>query len=502
MQKVLSFFRAHWIRILFLLVLVVTAGVYVHNKRTAVPAWVTATVDTGTVSKVISVSGTMNATKSADLSFPQGGTVESIKVKEGDMVTKGTEIASLVRAGLIAEYQDASGALQIAEADQRELIAGISSEERDVNQTKVAIAKEELARVTKSSNDKVANAYRTLLSSNLVARPINKENDDTPPTITGTYTCGAGAYAISLFRSSSQSGYSYRVSGLETGTYSAYTDTPGTLGTCGLSIQFTTGVSYGNSEWTITIPNTENSTYVTNNNAYILAQTERDNAIESATQNLKLAEQSSILDTATPREEALARASARVLQAEARMGKIQAQIQDRMLIAPFDGTITHIEPISGETVGTEPVVTMVSKDVFELTALVPEIDVTKIMVGQKARVVFDARVDETLMASITFISPLAREIDGVSYFETKLMLDAPSSWLQSGLNADIDIIIDTHENVTRIPSRFLVTEGDAHSVLFPNGKVTQSIPVTLVFEGNDGYVEIKGINPGDTIVAP
>lgn len=502
MQKVLSFFRAHWIRILFLLVLVVTAGVYVHNKRTAVPAWVTATVDTGTVSKVISVSGTINATKSADLSFPTGGTVESIKVAEGDFVPQGTELVVLEHDALTAEYQDARAALSIAEADQRELIAGISSEERDVNQTKVAIAKEDLARVTKSSNDKVANAYRTLLSSDLEVRPVDRDNDDTAPTVTGTYTCGAGTYSLSIFRSGSKSGYSYRLSGLESGTYTAYTESPGALGSCGLSIQFAPSASYSNADWTIAIPNTESSSYVTNNNTYILAQTERDNAVRSAEQNLKLAEQNALLDNAVPREEALARERARVLQAEARVKKIQTGLKDRTLTAPFDGTITHIAPVSGETVGLEPVITMVSKDTFELTALVPEIDITKIMVGQKARVVFDARVDETLMASITFISPLAREIDGVSYFETKLMLDAPSSWLQSGLNADIDIIIDTHENVTRIPSRFLVTEGDAHSVLFPNGKVTQSIPVTLVFEGNDGYVEVKGINPGDTIVAP
>lgn len=502
MQKIVSFLRAHWIRILFLLLLAAILGMYIHSKRTEVPEWITATVETGTVSKIVSVSGTMNATKSADLSFSSGGIIETINVKEGDAVTQGTELVTLERAALLAEYQDAYGALLIAQADQRELATGIRSEEREVNATKVAIAKEELARVTKSSNDKVSNAYRTLLSSDLVVRPVNKDNDDTAPTLSGTYTCDAGSYTLSVFRSGAQSRYSYRLGGLESGTYTAYTDTPGSLGMCGLSIQFEAGVSYGNADWTITIPNTESSTYVTNNNTYILAQTERDNAIQSATQNLKLAEQNATLDTATPREEALARASARVLQAEARVQKIQAELKDRVLAAPFDGTITHIEPVAGETVGVEPVITMISRDVFELTALVPEIDVTKITPGQKARIVFDARVDETLMASITVISPLAREIDGVSYFETKLMLDAPSSWLQSGLNADIDIIIDAHENVTRIPSRFLVTDDEAHHVLIPNGTVTKSVPVTLIFEGNDGYMEVNGINPGDTIIAP
>lgn len=477
-------------------------GIYMYSKHTDIPNWVTTTVETGTVSKIISVSGTMNATKSADLSFPSGGIVETITAKEGDVVLQDAELVTLERDALLAEYQDAYGALLIAQADQRELASGIRPEERKINETKVAIAKEELARVTKSSDDKVANAYRTLLSSDLVARPIDKDNDDTAPTITGTYTCAEGTYTLSLFRSGAKSGYSYRLSGLESGTYTAYTDSPGNLGTCGFSIQFADGVSYRSADWTITIPNTESAPYVTNSNAYILAQTERNNAVESAAQNLKLAEQNATLDTATPREEAIARARARVLQTEARVQKIQAELKDRILSAPFDGTITNIEPVVGETVGVEPVVTMISRDVFELTALVPEIDVTKITPGQKAHVVFDARVGETLIATITVISPLAREIDGVSYFETKLMLDTSSSWLQSGLNADIDIIIESRENVTRIPSRFLVTEGKNPSVLIQSGTVTQSIPVTLIFEGNDGYVEVSGINPGDTIIAP
>ena len=502
MQKIVSFLRVHWIRILFLLILVIAVGVYIYGKRTDTPTWITTLVETGTVSKIVSVSGTMDATKSAELSFPSGGIVKTIAVKEGDMVTQGTELVTLERDALLAEYQDAYGALLIAQADQRELTSGIRTEEREINITTVAIAKEELARVTKSSDDKVANAYRTLLSSDLVARPTDKNNNDTPPTITGSYTCAEGTYTLSVFRSGAQSGYSYRLSELENGIFTAYTDTPGNLGICGLSIQFADGVSYRNADWTIAIPNTESATYVTNSNAYILAQTERNNAVESAAQNLKLAEQNATLDTATPREEAIARASARVLQAEARVQKNQAELKDRILSAPFDGTITHIEPVAGETVGVEPVITMISRDVFELTALIPEIDVTKIIPGQKARVVFDARVDETLIATITVISPLAREIDGVSYFETKLMLDAPTSWLQSGLNADIEIIIDTRENVTRIPSRFLVTEGEDHSVLIKSGTVAQSTPVTLIFEGNDGYVEVDGINPGDTIIAP
>jgi HlyD family secretion protein len=309
-------------------------------------------------------------------------------------------------------------------------------------------------------------------------------------------------YTLTTFNSGTQSGYSYRLSGLETGTFTAYTETPAPIGTCGLSIQFIDGETYSNSVWTITIPNAESSSYITNRNAYTLAQTERENAIRTAEQNLTLAKQTEALNIADPRSESSARAQAKILQAEARLKRIEAEIQDHILTAPFDGVVSHTNLIAGETVGTEPVLTIISQEAFELTALVPEIDITKIKTGHKAFIVFDARPDEKLSASISFISPLAREIDGVSYFETKLVLDDSTDWIQSGLNADIDIVIEKHDDVLRIPKRFLIHDNNTYSVLLPDGKNTKSLPVTVTFEGNDGFVQVEGLNIGDVIVAP
>lgn len=472
------------------------------STRNEAPTWTTDTVSTGTVRNITSVSGSVDAIGSADLTFPTGGMLESISVTEGDFVTQGKVLATLVHNDLRADAQDAYAALLIAQADRDELVNGIRSEARDVSKTTAEIASDDLARVTAEQNDRVENAYRTLLSNDLEVRPVKNDNADTPPTITGTYTCSKGTYTLNTFGSASKSGYSYRLSGIESGTFTAYTESAAPLGTCGLMIQFADGVRYGNSTWTIEIPNTQSSSYVTNLNAYTLALTERTNAITAAKQKLTLAEQHNTLDTAAPRSEALARENARVLQAEARLAVVQAQIKDHILVAPFDGTITNIEAVVGEAVGTTPIITMVSENAFALTALVPEIDITKIAVGQKADIVFDARQDETFPGTIIFISPLAKEIDGVSYFEAKLTLDESVNWLKSGLNADIDIILESHENVTRIPKRYLMGTEGSYTVLTPNDTESVATPITVNFIGNDGFVEISGLGTGSTIIAP
>ncbi len=488
------------IAIAFLVIIIFT----VRHLRSEKPSdtWTTTTASRGDVQNIVSISGSVDAGGTADLAFPQGGILESISVREGDVIEKDQILAALNYADIRAEYNDAYAALAITKANRDELISGIRPEEEHITQTKVAIAREDLARITAEQDKRVANAYRSMLSTDLEALPTRNEPEDSFPAVSGTYTCDAGTYTLDVFRSNARSGYSYKLSGIETGTYSVTTESPSPFGVCGLRIQFVDGKSYGNSTWKIQIPNTRSASYVTNENAYKLAQTQRENAIEEAEQALILAEQNADLDIAEPREEARTRSDAAVIQAEARLESIKAEMDNHVLSAPFKGIVTKVHPVVGEIVGSEPVITITTNDAYVLTALVPEIDITKISLDQKAEVVFDARQSEKLSAHIIFISPLAREIDGVSYFEAKLAFDAEIPWLRSGLNADVDIILEKRTNVLRLPKRYLIEENGVSKVQVPDGETLRNKEVSVVFTGNDGYVEITGLDEGATVVAP
>ncbi len=463
---------------------------------------ITAEVSRGDVKQVVSVSGVVEANNATKLAFPTSGKVVEVLAIEGDIVTAGQILIYLEQSALIAEKQNAYASLLIAKANKDELINGPSDEERDVTNTNVRIAKENLSRTIAEEDEKVRNAKRTLLSTSLEMLPIKSDNNDTAPTVSGTYNCDAGTYTLSIYPSNAVSGYSYRLSGIESGTYTAYMESPSVFGECGLSIQFIKGGNYKKQDWTIEIPNTRSSSYATNLNAYNLAKQLKVNNIESAKQSLKLAEDKQTLENTAPRNEALQRANANIMKAEASLAVINANIKDRTLIAPFGGTITKIDILPGEIVTTEPVVTVLADDTFEITAQIPEIDITKINIEQLANVVFDARTNETFLAKIILISPLATEIDGVAYFESKIRIDETPKWLRGGLNADIDIIIDKKENVLRIPKRFLIENGDEESILLLKNNESVKTKIEVGFIGNDGFIEITGLNEGDIVVAP
>lgn len=465
---------------------------------------VTTVAETGTVLEVVAVSGVVEAQNVAELAFPTTGVVTELFIDEGSTVAKGDVLATLASAQLIADRLDAVAARQKAEADKAELLAGPRSEERSVTSNTIANAERTVAQVEREQNEKVANARKVLLSSSLEARSVQAGEDATPPSITGTYACDSeGTYVLDVYSSGAASGYSYTLSGLGQGTYSAYTDAPDSFGSCGLFITFTDGESYVNSEWVIEIPNKNSALYQTNRNAYNLALQQRANAIEAAEDALALAREEATLANAPPRGEELVRANANILQAQARIDSIDAQMRDRSIIAPFDGIVTDVTILAGETAGSAPVITLLAKDAFELTARIPEIDITKIAEGQTARVLFDANAGEEIEGVVSFISPLAVEIDGVAYFEATITFPDVPTWIRSGLNADIDIVVAEVDDVVRVPKRFVTmidTEKGEVLVLQNEKPTTQKVDIRFI--GNDGFVAVDNLEAGTVIVAP
>lgn len=495
-------------RSLFITAAVVVIGIVVFmmvrtNARDSEPR-ITATVETGAVRQLVSVSGIAESNQTAELAFPQTGIVANVFVKKGDVVSAGGVLIELERAALAADRLDAVAALSRASAARDELIAGPRDEAKIVTSETVILKEQALATTKDNEARKIENARRTLLSSGLEAEAVDSDEDAPAPTISGTYTCDEeGVYEISVYSSSAESGYSYRIRGLEFGTYTGSVEQPTALGACGLRIQFAAGASYGNTEWTIAVPNTQSFSYVTNLNAYNLAKTQAESAISLAEQEVTLAEATAVNTNAPARSEAVARANADIAQAQAQVARIDAQIADRILTAPFDGVITDIDILPGETVGTTPVVTLLAGGAFELTARIPEIDISKLLIGQKAEVLFDANDSVPLTATVDFVSLKSTEIDGVAYYEARLKLDEEPVWLRSGLNADVDIIIE-ETTALRLPIRFVSTDETSYTVLITRdgglSSATTTVDITLF--GNDGFVAVSGLTSGDVVVAP
>lgn len=505
MDKMFSFVRQHKVITGSIVVAIIAGGYFTYEKinRDPLAGLVTTTVEQGTVETLVSVSGITKARNTAELAFPTPGVVSKVYIKEGEVVEAGTVLATLGAEELVASRASAVADLRVAEADRTELVNGDTTDVRAITDTKVAIAEAELARITETQNVLVGNAKRALRSGTLLAQSIDDTESAPAPTISGTYLCSQeGIYTLTTYRSGADSGYSMRITGLETGTYPVSTDQPTPFGTCGLFALFTAGAQYSDSVWEVSIPNSAGATYTINKNAVASAENTAKTSIAAATQALTLARQEQTSTNSAPRSEALSRANARINKATAAIAQIDAQIGDRAILAPFTGTVTTVDIVAGETAGTAPLFTLLAADDIELRARIPEIDITTIAVGQTARVVFDADTNTPLSGTVTYISPLPIQIDGVGYFEITISLDTAPTWLRGGLNADVDVVIESTLDVVRIPKRYLIETPDGAFIRTLQNNSIATTTVTKIVAGNDGWVAIDGVPVGTTIVTP
>jgi multidrug efflux pump subunit AcrA (membrane-fusion protein) len=288
------------------LVIALVAGLLLIRRVGNAPV-VNVPSDIATNANVISTNASTN---SVALGFSQGGRIASVSVKVGDHVTKGEILASLDTGTAAGAVTQAEGALQLAQAQYAS---------QDVQYANAKTQQDVL----------VENAYRTLLSSGLAAIP-SMQDDSHIPVITGTYTCDTeGSYQIDPYTSGADSGYSFTYSGLESGGGPVTFSTPQPLGSCGLFITFVPGFS-GATKWTVSIPNTQSSSYVNNKNAYDLAVTTRDQTLSQYAANLGT---SSTANTA----------KAAVTAAEGVYQSAVANYQNELITAPTTGTVSFVD---------------------------------------------------------------------------------------------------------------------------------------------------------------
>ena len=184
------------------------------------------------------------------------------------------------------------------------------------------------------------------------------------------------------------------------------------------------------------------------------------------------------------------------------------QLAKGTALAPFDGVVTAKHINSGElaAAGT-PLLTIETADNLEITANVPESDVTKLAPNMTATFTLDAyaTTGDTLQATVTKIAPAATTIEGVPTYAVTLALTKPDARLKPGMTANVIVQAAEKDNVIALPRRAATKTADgSYTVkILQADKTTVDKPVTLGLQGSDGSIEItSGLSGGETIVLP
>jgi RND family efflux transporter MFP subunit len=188
-------------------------------------------------------------------------------------------------------------------------------------------------------------------------------------------------------------------------------------------------------------------------------------------------------------------------EALAMVKNIEAQIDKRIIKAPFEGLISRQDAKVGEILPpNQAFITLITKSDLEIEAFVPEVSIGKLSVGNNARVTLDAYGDDqSFEAVITDIDPAETLKDELPTYKVTLNLTEPNEKVRPGMTANLLISAQAKEGVLRIPTRAFTKEGDKNivKVLPENFEKSKNVSVEirevqLGLRGSDGYVEVLG----------
>jgi len=201
-------------------------------------------------------------------------------------------------------------------------------------------------------------------------------------------------------------------------------------------------------------------------------------------------------------------ARAQVDEAEARLRASRADTTRTVLRAPFDGIVAEVNGELGEYltpsppgIPTLPAVDLIDDSCLYVSAPIDEVDGAKLKVGMPARITLDAYRGKHFPGHLRRIAPYVLAVEKQARtVEVEVEFNQPAEVRQLlvGYSADVEIIVEAHDGVLRIPTSALLP-GNRVLRLDEDG-VLESRPIEPGLS-NWEYTEVKsGLAKGDRVV--
>lgn len=539
-----------------IVILVIMTAIYYEREEP--PAYEFVTVQRGELIQEVSVTGRIKPADKVELAFESGGKVARVYVDVGDEVKIGQIIATLENGELTAQLLAAEADLETEEAKLKELQAGTRPEEIQAAETKVSNAQRslndaetDLANVKNKAEVDKRKVYNDALAAIQKSVSVGKIALVTLTDIQYASFAGsdedsnaiaaAKAAAVESLLGASGAGRLSQefISNLSGGAFGAVEEAVGdnTYLKIDKAVKETSDALQKVKKALDAVPvsgvltatqKTNLSSEKANINAEITSVSDKKQSVDVqivlndkniasaeasvniAKNNLAVAEDDLNIKKSGAAPEQIFAQESKVKAARAGVQKIQAQIVKTLMRAPFGGIITKKDIKAGEIVSAGSIlVSLISKNAFEIETNVPEADIAKVKVGDGARVTLDAYGSEVLFETrVVSIDPAETVIEGVSTYKTTLQFIGEDGRIRSGMTANIDILTDRREDVIAVPARAVAARGREKIVRVLSGgfdesgkAVAEEVKVETGLRGSDGRIEISsGLKEGDRVI--
>lgn len=453
--------KRNWLSWLIALCLLGGIGYAVYYQVTVAPRQqasrrvLTRPVQRQTLTITVSANGTVKPERSINLSPKNSGILKRLLAKEGDIVKQGQIVAYMDDSNLRGQLTSAQGQVAQAEANLQKAIAG--NRPQDIAQSQGALDEAEAnlqKAIAGNRSQDIGQAQARLQSAQAALR---QAEDD---FVRNQQLYNAGGISLQTLNQNRSNRDSAQANVNEA--------------------QQALGLQKAGS---------------------------RPEDVEQARAVVKQRQQALALLKAGTRQEDINAARAQVTSARGSLQNIQAEINDTIIRAPFDGVVTKKFADPGAfvtpTTASSEVASSSSSSILslastnEVVANLAETNISKISLGQKVSIKADAYPGKTFEGKVSQIAAQAIVEQNVTSFEVRVSLSDPQRLLRSGMNAEVDFQVGQVQNVLVVPTASVVRQENATGVFVP-GKNNRPV-FTRIETGvtANNFTEVKSGLTGD-----
>ena len=177
-------------------------------------------------------------------------------------------------------------------------------------------------------------------------------------------------------------------------------------------------------------------------------------------------------------------------------------VESTRLTAPFDGKITSLIAVAGQTVGTTPIMTIATTEKLLVRFYLDETDLDKVTVGNRVTFMFDAYQNQPVDGEVVIVEPTLQVVDGTPVIVVWASLPAETELsLMSGMTVDAEVIAGEVAATLIVPVqalRELAPGSYAVFIVDANGQLTMT-PVTVGLRDFANAEILSGVKVGDMV---
>ncbi len=225
------------------------------------------------------------------------------------------------------------------------------------------------------------------------------------------------------------------------------------------------------------------------------------NALESAKNALET-EQTNLNDLLASHPLDLETLKAQEAQSKAARDLAEIALENATIKAPFNGTITKVLFKQNDTYESGEVLQITDFNQLIINVSVSERDIVALMVGQPAKITFDAYAGKSFEGEVTIVDPSPVKTQGVVNYVVTVSLPYDQR-IKLGMTSNVEIITASTEPTFVVSSRSVTTHatsGISTIKIRRNGSIVDQVVEVGISNGTEVQIT-SGLQSGDEVVS-